>query len=116
MGLLVTSAILSSCATGGAGVTAIDICMEIPFLDAPEAACTNTVTHKGSLIDAKKWAEERPYYLMIHVDEWTEVKKDWLKGCRMLIADGKKCAVAVDSIDSAIKKLDSMTKGLIKAL
>lgn len=108
--------VLSSCSTFGAsqGASEVEICQEIPFIDAPEGACTNTVTHKSNLVNAETWAKERPYYLMIHVKHWTKIKTDWLKGCRMLISDGQKCNVAVESIGNAIKKGDALIKSLSK--
>lgn len=106
-------AILSSCATGG-GVTSVDPCLEIPFPDAPEGACTNTITHKAYLVPADKWAKMRPHMIMIHADHWTKIKIDWLKGCRMLIRDGQKCAVAVESVDKAVMQLDAILKQFIK--
>lgn len=86
----------------------MDPCVEIPFLDAPEGACTNTVTHKAYIVDAPTWAKMRPTMIMLRASDWTKIKKDWLKGCRMLIRDGDKCNVAVDSIDKAIKQLDQI--------
>lgn len=102
-------ATLSSCATGQ-GVTQVDPCVEIPFLDGPEGACTNTVTHKAYLVNATEWKKLRPTMIMIRASDWTKIKLDWLKGCRMLIRDGQRCSVAVDSIDKAIKQLDSILK------
>lgn len=101
----------SSCATGG-GVTKVEPCVEIPFLDAAEGACTNTVTHEAYLVGPKEWAEMRPTMIMLRASDWTEIKKDWLKGCRMLMRDGQKCNVAVQSIDRAITQLHSLVKSI----
>lgn len=84
--------------------------MEIPFQDGAEGACTNTVSHKAKIIDHETWEKQRPYMLMIHADHWTEIKKDWLKGCRLALQDGGKCNVAVDSVDSAVMALDNILK------
>lgn len=107
-------AILTSCATGSGGVISVDPCLEIPFPDAPEGACTNTVTHKAYLVSAEEWKKKRPHMIMIHSDHWTKIKLDWLKGCRMLIRDGQKCAVAVESVDRAIMQLDQILKTVLK--
>lgn len=104
---------LSSCSHGGA-VTEVEPCIEIPFKDGAEGACTNTVKHHSYIIEASKWAELRPKMIMIRASDWTKIKKDWLKACRMMIRDGKKCNVAVDSVDKAIQKLDLMMKTIIK--
>lgn len=104
-------ATLSSCAVGG-GVTQVDPCVEIPFKDGAEGACTNTVTHESYLVDAESWKNLRPYMIMIRAKDWTKIKKDWLRGCRMLKRDGDKCNVAVDSIDDAIQKLDSIASSV----
>lgn len=93
-------------------MTEVDPCVEIPFIDAPEGACTNTVTHKAYLVPAKEWAKLRPTMIMLRASHWTEIKKDWLKGCRLMMRDGKKCNVAVDSIDKAVRQLDQIVKQL----
>ena len=110
MGLLV---ILSSCA-GSGKVTEVDPCMEIPFLDGAEGACTNTVTHEAYLVNAEDWKELRPKMIMLRASHWSKIKLDWLKACRMLIRDGGKCNIAVKSIDSAIMQLDSLIKKVRK--
>lgn len=101
--------ILSGCA--GGPVTNARICAEIPFLDGPEGACVWTVSRKEELIDAKSWAEKRPKMLMIDAESWTEIKKDWLKACRMA---GSACNVAVDSVDTVIKALDNIAGSVLK--
>ena len=103
------SATLSNCTHSG-GVTKIDPCVEIPFRDGPEGACTNTVTHKAYLVNAEEWKKLRPTMIMIRASDWTKIKLDWLKGCRMLIRDGGQCSVAVDSIDKAVTQLDTIIK------
>lgn len=110
MSLSVTAlVILSGCA--GGPVTNARICSEIPFIDGPEGACVWTVTRKQELIGAKEWAEKRPKMLMIDAQSWTEIKKDWLKACRMA---GPDCNVAVDSVDSVIKALDKVAGTVLK--
>ena len=100
---------LSGCA--GGPVTNARICAEIPFIDGAEGACVWTVTQKKELISAKDWAVKRPKMLMIDAQSWTEIKKDWLKACRMA---GPDCNVAVDSVDRVIKSLDSLASYLLK--
>lgn len=90
----------------------MDPCVEIPFQDAPEGACTNTVTHKAYLVSAEKWKKQRPHMIMIHASHWTRIKLDWLKGCRMMIQDGGRCNVAVESIDKAITQLNHVLSTL----
>jgi len=105
-------ATLSNCSHSGA-VTEVEPCIEIPFNDGAEGACTNTVNHKSYLINAEDWKKLRPKMIMIRASDWTKIKKDWLKACRMMVRDGKKCNVAVDSVDNAIQKLDSIAKIII---
>lgn len=100
---------LSACA--GGPVTNARICAEIPFIDAPEGACQWTVTRKQELIGAEEWKKMRPKMLMIDATSWTEIKKDWLKGCRMA---GPDCNVQVESVDSVIKKIDAMANQIYK--
>jgi hypothetical protein len=88
--------------------------VEIPFLDAPEGACTNTVSHKAYLVNAEEWKKMRPTMIMLRASHWTKIKTDWLKACRMMIRDGDKCNVAVSSMDRAIKSLDSIVGQVIK--
>lgn len=87
--------------------------MEIPFIDAPEGACTNTVTHQARLVNSETWVAQRPYMLMIHAEQWTIIKKDWMKGCRLIKRDGGKCNIALKSIDSAIMTLNSLVETVI---
>lgn len=49
--------------------------------------------------------------LMIDAESWTEIKKDWLKACRIA---GPDCNVAVDSVDSVVKKLDEIASKILK--
>lgn len=104
---------LVSCATGGGHVTEVDPCVEIPFIDGPEGACTNTVTHKAYLVNAQEWAKLRPYMIMIRASDWTKIKKDWLKGCRLLIKDGQRCNIIVESVDKSIKQLNKIAETII---
>jgi hypothetical protein len=103
---------LSSCAHKG-GVTEIDPCVEIPFVDGAEGACTNTVTHKSYLVNAKDWAKLRPTMIMIRASDWTKIKKDWLKACRMMVRDGDKCNVALSSVDDAVMRLDKVISTIV---
>lgn len=69
------------------------------------------MSRKQELIDAKEWATKRPKMLMIDAQSWTEIKKDWLKACRMA---GPDCNVAVDSVDSVVKALDKIAGAVLK--
>lgn len=110
---MATWAILNSgCATGG--VTQVDPCVEIPFLDAAEGACTNTVTHQAYLVPPDEWLKLRPTMIMLRASDWTKIKKDWLRACRMMNADGGKCVVAVESIDKAISQLERITETVME--
>jgi hypothetical protein len=105
---LVTALAISACA--GGPVTNARICSEIPFIDGPEGACVWTVSRKTELIGSKEWVEKRPKMLMIDAQSWTEIKKDWLKACRMA---GPDCNVSVDSVDKTIKALDSIAGAVL---
>lgn len=96
---------LSLLACAGGPVTEVDPCVEIPFVDGAEGACTNTVTHKPYIVPNAQWVKERPTMIMIRSRDWTKIKIDWLKACRIA---GPDCNVAVDSVDRAIKALDSI--------
>lgn len=110
---MVLWATLLGCSSAGK-ITQVEPCVEIPFIDGPEGACTNNVTHKSYLVNADEWAKQRPKMIMLRGSDWTKIKLDWLKGCRMLVRDGKSCEVALDSIDKAIQTLDQMASKLIK--
>lgn len=104
---------LSGCATGR-GVVEVHPCIEIPFKDGPEGACTNTVNHQAYLVPHDKWIKLRPTMIMLRASDWTKIKRDWLKGCRMLTQNDKKCNVAVDSIDRAVRQLSSIANAIDK--
>ena len=96
------------------GITEVDPCMEIPFVDGAEGACTNTVTHIAYLVNNKDWEEMRPTMIMLRASDWSKIKLDWLKACRMMVRDGNKCKVAVKSVDDAIMLLNDMIKTVRK--
>jgi hypothetical protein len=89
----------------------VEICLPIPFVDGEEAACAETVTRKKRLINKEEWAKMKPFMLSIHAKHWTEIKKEWLKGCRLA---GSSCNIQVESIDKVIVALDEILKNVIK--
>ena len=104
--LSLLSLILINACTLPARITDVDICIEIPFLDGPEGACTNSVKGKSYLVSHEKWTKMRPGMLMLDAKHWTKIKLDWLKACRMAKRDGaKKCNIQLKSIDKAVTKL-----------
>lgn len=105
---------LSSCA-GSGKITKVEICREIPFIDAPEAACATTVVNTSRLISAEEWKKERPYYLMISAKSWTAIKLDWLAACRAAISKNREedCNVQVESIEKVIRALDDLARKVI---
>lgn len=103
--------LVSGCATGSGKITNAEICFEIPFADGPEGVCYETVTRKQELFTNDEWAKRRPYMLMIHVDSWTEIKKDWLAACRVA---GPKCNVTLNSVDKIIMDIDKVLKTIKK--
>lgn len=84
--------------------------MEIPFVDGPEAAFVNVVSRKEGLVSNTEWEAMRPYMIMIHIDDWSEIKQTSYENCRYA---GEKCNVAVDSIDEAVMKLDRIIKQIV---
>ena len=100
---------LSGCA--GNTVTNARVCAEIPFLDGPEGACVWTVSQKTELVNATEWRKQRPTMLMIDAKSWTEIKRDWLRACRLA---GPDCNVHVDSVDRVIKALDEIASQVLK--
>lgn len=98
---------LSNC-TGIGKVPNVKICVEIPFIDGPEGACTTTVTHESEIINHKEWEKSRPTKLMLDASEWSKIRKYWIKACRLAKRDGEECNIAIDSIDKAINDLDKI--------
>lgn len=80
---------------------------EIPFKDGAEAAFVETVSKKEGIISAKDWEKQKPYMLMIHIDDWAKIKKSWLKACR---GNREKCNIVVKSIDELVIKLDNIIR------
>lgn len=95
-------------------MTEVEPCIQIPFLDGAEGACTNTVTHEAYLVSHEEWMKLVPHMIMIRASDWTKIKLDWLKACRMMIRDGRRCNVAVQSVDRAIRKLDLLAEKIIE--
>lgn len=111
LALALSAAFLASCSHSP--VTNARICAEIPFVDGQEGACVWTVTQKTELIGAEEWKKMRPVMLMIDAKSWTEIKKDWLKGCRLA---GPDCNVQVQSVDDVIQALDKILKTVFPIL
>jgi hypothetical protein len=65
------------------------------------------VNRKATLVPATAWNIRRRTMLMIDAKYWTEIKKDWLKACRIA---GPNCNVQVDSVDAVIQALDKVLK------
>lgn len=103
---------LSGCASNP--VPNVRVCAEIPFVDGPEGACVWTVSQKTELVNSSNWAKERPTMLMIDGESWTEIKKSWLKACRMVERDGGPCAVQVDSVDKVVRAIDQLASQIVK--
>lgn len=100
---------VTACAT--TDIPNIKIHAEIPFQDGPEAAFVETVSHKEGIVGNKDWEKQRPYMLMIHIDDWAKIKKGWLKACRI---NRDKCNITVESIDEVVRKLDKIIEGVVK--
>lgn len=95
------------CACAGGPVVEVEPCVEIPFLDAAEGACTNTVTHKAYLVPSGPWAEEKKKgMIMLRARDWSKIRVAWLKACM----GSNECNVYVYSVDRALKDLDSLVK------
>lgn len=86
--------------------------MEIPFVDGREGACGTTITKQKRIILTETWEKQRPHMLMIHADQWSEIRKSWKKACRLAVANGQECNAQLDSVDSAIRGLDDLIKAI----
>jgi len=83
----------------------VAVCMEIPFIDGAEGACSWTVNGKSHLISHNKWVKIRPTMIMIESKYWSQIRLEWKKACRLA---GQECNIALDSVDSTIKSLDNL--------
>lgn len=106
-----TSVLLSSCALTGSTVPSVEVCVEIPFTDAPEGACVNTTTRKVRVVDAKTWALRRRTMVMVDSKDWSKIKLEWKKACRVA---GEQCNIQLDSVDRMIKGLDNILETVLK--
>lgn len=109
--LFLTSALLSSCALTGSVVPSVEVCVEIPFVDAPEGACVNTTNYKVRVIDASTWYPRRKTMVMIDSKDWTKIKLEWKKACRVA---GDECNIQLDSVDRMVKGLDNILETVLK--
>lgn len=106
-----TSVLLSSCALTGSTVPSVEVCVEIPFTDAPEGACVNTTNYKVRLVDAKTWTLRRRTMVMVDSKDWSKIKLEWMKACRVA---GEQCNVQLESVDRMIKGLDNILETVLK--
>lgn len=107
--MLCLALLLSACST--VQIPNVKIHAEIPFQDGAEAAFIETVSHEKGIIPNHQWEAQRPYMLMIHIDDWSEIKKSWYSACRIA---GPKCNVAVDSIDGIVRQLDGLARQVME--
>ena len=107
--------LLNSCSHSG-GVTSVDPCIEIPFVDGAEGACVNTVSHSSYIVNSEDWLKMRPTMIMVRASDWEKIKLDWMKGCRMLISNGDECNVRLQSIDQAVQQLNQISETVISHL
>lgn len=89
----------------------VEVCVEIPFVDAPEGACVNTTTHKVRLIDSKTWALRRRTMVMVDSKDWSKIKLEWKKACRVA---GEQCNIQLESVDRMINGLDQVVEMILK--
>ena len=108
--LLISLLLLVSCATND--IPNIKAYREIPFLDGPEGVYVETVTHNRGTLTPEEWAAKRPYMIMVDPEGWAEIKKSWLKACRM--AGSKRCSTQLQSVADLIQVLDEIASKVIK--
>lgn len=65
------------------------------------------VSKREGYISSDEWVKLRPFMVMIHIDDWAEIKQASYENCRYA---GEKCNLVVKSIDSAVLKLDRIIK------
>lgn len=106
-----TSVLLSSCALTGGTVPSVEVCVEIPFVDAPEGACVNTTTRKVRLVPSETWSLRRRTMVMVDSKDWSKIKLEWMKACRVA---GEQCNIQLDSVDRVIKGLDNILETALK--
>lgn len=88
----------------------VQVCVEIPFVDGAEGACTTTVTHESELYSAKEWAAMRPTLISVPAKSWSEIRKSWLQACHTPGLDTQNCEWAPNSIGQSIEELDGIAK------
>lgn len=69
-----------------------------------------TLTRKKEVIPPEKWAELRPYLLMIDIEGWIAIRTQWYEACRQAGPLGKDCNVMVNTIDTMIRKFDDLAR------
>jgi len=89
----------------------IRVFKEIPFVDGREGVYVETVTKNFGVVQKDEWAKRIPYMIMLDPEGWTEIKKSWLKACRMV--KDKKCNIEVESVDTVIRKIDDITRSIV---
>lgn len=89
----------------------VTVYKEIPFLDAPEAAFIETLSHKEGLLGPDAWEAKRPFTLCVDDAGWAQIKLHWLKACAIA---GPDCNVMVDSVDQLVRQLDQLAKQVLR--
>lgn len=76
-------------------------------MDGAEGACSTTVSRKKYIIPKDEWKEKRPKMIMVEAKNWSIIKLEWKKQCRVL---GDECNVMLESVDKMINGLDNILK------
>lgn len=92
---------LVSCAS----VDLPDVCPEITLPASGDGYCRTTVTHKARRIPKAQWDIEKKKRVHVSFQDWTKIKKEFLKHCVM-----NKCKQAVGAFDDLFLSLDKALK------
>lgn len=84
---------------------------EIPFVDCPEAAYVDSLTHKTGIVKCEDWKKMRPYMLMVDPEGKKAIMNQWSEACRWA-KDGR-CNVQLDSVGKTIKILDEIAGAVL---
>lgn len=108
--LLVTSLLLATaCQT--TNIPNVRFYAEIPFIDCPEGAYIDSLTHQTGIINCKEWKEMRPFMLMIDPTGKKQIMGQWSEACRW--ANDGDCNVKLDSVGSTIRLLDEIAGAIL---
>lgn len=110
--MLLVSTLLLGTACQTTNIPNVRFYSEIPFVDCPEGAYIDSLTHKTGIIKCEEWKKIKPYMLMVDPDGKKAIFGQWSEACHWAM-DNDTCNVSLDSAKKTVEILDSIAGAVL---